>query len=261
MADTLKAGESLHVGQELRSANGKYQLILQGDGNLVLYEPGQVPVWATGTWTLPQLLRPTRLDMQADGNIVLYTAFNYVAWSPNIHGRGGDRLVLQPDRNVVVYTPGGEPVWATDTWVRPTPHEPREIIYRETTEVGWAKRMDTEAKLFRDGTLLVSTKSTCQAPFSGLKGRVLVVAIDAQSRVIWASQTLYCQTMCALFDPSCPSFGTDTFQEKWPDRIGELAVRLDIFQSDNAIYDRMRQAFREILETIDEIKDVLPFWK
>jgi hypothetical protein len=32
MADTLKAGESLRVGQELRSANGKYLLILQGDG-------------------------------------------------------------------------------------------------------------------------------------------------------------------------------------------------------------------------------------
>jgi hypothetical protein len=260
MGDTLKAGESLRVGQELRSANGMYQLILQGDGNLVLYEPGG-PVWATDTWTLPQLLRPTRLDMQTDGNVVLYNDFNYVGWSPNIYGKGGDRLVVQDDRNVVVYTSSGAPVWATDTWVRPAPRPMGEIVHRDTAEVGWGKKMDTEAKLFSDGTLLVSTKSSCMAPFSGLKGRVLVVAIDAQSRVIWASQTLYCQTMCALFDPSCPSVGTDTFQEKWPEKIGELAVRLDVFQSDNAIYDRMRQAIRETLEFINEIKDVLPFWK
>ena len=46
--DVLRAGESLGIDQKLTSSNGKYSLIMQGDGNLVLYAPSR-PVWATRT--------------------------------------------------------------------------------------------------------------------------------------------------------------------------------------------------------------------
>jgi len=39
---------------------GATALVLQSDGNLVLYDgaPGQNPIWATGTWNLPADRRP-----------------------------------------------------------------------------------------------------------------------------------------------------------------------------------------------------------
>jgi hypothetical protein len=259
MGDTMKRGDSLHVGAQLQSANGKYRLVMQGDGNLVLYAP-EGPVWDTGTWALPEPLRPTRLDFQTDGNLVLYNNFNYVGWSPNIYDRtdfrGGDHLVLQDDRNLVVYRPDNSPVWDTHTWI-PAGAAPHEIVHQETEEVGWAKKMSTEAKLFRDGTLAVDTKAECGAWVSGLRGRVLVMAIDSQARVIWVSKELQCQTACSIFDPSCPSITKTHFDEKWPSLIGELAVRLDIFQADNVNYDQFRKSIRESLEFIKEIAPVL----
>jgi hypothetical protein len=85
----------------------------------------------------------------------------------------------------------------------------------------------------------------------------LEVAIDAQGRIIWASTTLECQTSCALFDPSCPSTTTTQFQEKWPELVGERAVRLDVFHSDNGIYDRMQEAIKETLKTVAEFAPLL----
>jgi hypothetical protein len=258
MSDTLKPGDSLHVGQSLTSANGRYRLVMQADGNLVLYQP-EGPVWDTGTWQLPPLLRPTRLDFQADQNIVLYNNFNYVGWSPNIYGQGGDRLILQDDRNLVVYRADNTPVWDTHTGIAPVPTQ-QEITHHESAEVGWNKKLHTDAKLFRDGTLQVTTKAECGAWVSGLRGTVLVVAIDSEARIIWASTTLRCQTACSIFDPTCPSFNTTHFTEKWPDLIGQYAVRLDIFQADNAIYDQFRKAIRESLEYITEIAPALASW-
>lgn len=113
-------GRSLATGEVLRSPNRLYGLIMQGDGNLVLYADGQnltTPVWATNTWTLPLSLRPNRADMQGDGNLVLYNGVNYPSWASGTDGNPGARLVLQDDRNLVIYTGDGRPVWASGTHV------------------------------------------------------------------------------------------------------------------------------------------------
>lgn len=65
----LRAGETLHVGEQRFSPDGKHRLILQGDGNLVLYGPGGAVRWAsytqgTGNYAV----------MQGDGNFVVYSA-------------------------------------------------------------------------------------------------------------------------------------------------------------------------------------------
>ena len=48
--DRLASGQELGVGGELQSNNGWLRLVLQGDGNLVLYRV-QVwsPLWASNT--------------------------------------------------------------------------------------------------------------------------------------------------------------------------------------------------------------------
>ena len=117
--DVLRAGEGLGIDQKLTSSNGKYTLIMQGDGNLVLYTESNAPVWSTRT----QGKGAVRASLQDDGNLVLYTKeqdrwFHKDAaaavWASHTSGENV-RLVLQDDRNVVIYTSDGRALWASGT--------------------------------------------------------------------------------------------------------------------------------------------------
>lgn len=114
---SLNAGQSLGVGQELKSDNGKYTLTLQQDGNLVLSE-GRSAVWAAGT----DGSGAVRANVQEDGNFVLYKGDNSPVWASETSGNSGVRLTVQDDRNVVLYA-GDKPVWASNS-VAPKAAEP-----------------------------------------------------------------------------------------------------------------------------------------
>ncbi len=64
---TLKTGEFLY------SEDGLYKLVLQSDGNLVLYK-NYTPVWDTKT----NSSKPNKLVLQSDGNLVLYKNYTPV---------------------------------------------------------------------------------------------------------------------------------------------------------------------------------------
>ena len=117
--DVLRAGESLGIDQKLTSSNGKYTLIMQGDGNLVLYTESNTPVWATKT----DGKGAVRASLQNDGNLVLYTKeverrFRrdepVAVWASQTRGENV-RLILQDDRNLVIYTSDGRELWASGT--------------------------------------------------------------------------------------------------------------------------------------------------
>jgi len=97
---TLQSGQSLGVGQELKSDNGAYTLTLQDDGNLVLSEGGQA-VWAAGT----NGSGANRAEVQADGNFVIYKDSDAV-WASQTAGNDGASLSVQDDRNVVLSAGG-----------------------------------------------------------------------------------------------------------------------------------------------------------
>lgn len=59
--------------------SGASQLVLQRDGNLVLYTNANKPVWSTGTQWVGQ--GPYRLELQADRNLVLRDGKRNVIWS------------------------------------------------------------------------------------------------------------------------------------------------------------------------------------
>ena len=68
MPSTLGPNQVLGINQSLFSPNGQFELIMQSDGNLVLYRvANQHPLWATGTKGQDVL----RAIMQSDGNLVL----------------------------------------------------------------------------------------------------------------------------------------------------------------------------------------------
>ncbi|MDL2079000.1 NBR1-Ig-like domain-containing protein [Streptomyces sp. GXMU-J15] len=110
--DRLHADQRLGTGEELTSGNGRVRLVMQGDGNLVLYRTDDgAPLWATDTWQQPA----THAVMQGDGNFVLYTDEEKPLWASGTDGNPGAWLVLQDDGNLVVYAASGAALWASGT--------------------------------------------------------------------------------------------------------------------------------------------------
>ncbi|MFI5953051.1 hypothetical protein [Cryptosporangium sp. NPDC051539] len=109
MTDQLHPGENFAVGGELLSGDQESRLVLQGDGNLVLYRASGAARWATATST------GTTAVMQTDGNFVVYGAAGQAVWATGTDGHPGAFLVLQDDGNLVVYRPGGTALWASNT--------------------------------------------------------------------------------------------------------------------------------------------------
>ena len=121
MRDTLRAGESLEQGQRITSDNNGYRLIMQSDGNLVLYcSEHMVPqnaIWSSNIYNKSPFVGPYRLVMQDDGNLVVYDTHNRAIWASGTHHRGvrPRRLVMQDDGNLVIYDGDNYPTWASDT--------------------------------------------------------------------------------------------------------------------------------------------------
>ena len=111
MTDRLNSGESLQINESLGSSNGQYSLTLQADGNLVLYESGGQPVWASGT----DGQDVSTANLQTDGNFVLSSSAGAAVWASGTNGNDGASLVLQDDRNLVIYGSDGSPLWATNS--------------------------------------------------------------------------------------------------------------------------------------------------
>jgi pimeloyl-ACP methyl ester carboxylesterase len=108
---TLSPDTALHPGDSLASSNGLYHLVYQGDGNLVLYDDGGRPLWASHT----DGSAPGVAVMQGDGNFVIYNGYSDPIWHTATHGYGGAYLEVGNDGNVVIYDASGSPLWATGT--------------------------------------------------------------------------------------------------------------------------------------------------
>lgn len=105
-------GSAIGPGQSVASCSGRFSLVHQTDGNVVLYDnPIGVALWSSGT----DGRSTDALVMQQDGNLVLYAPGGIPVWSSGTNGNLGPYLVVQDDGNVVIYRPGGVAVWATDT--------------------------------------------------------------------------------------------------------------------------------------------------
>jgi len=108
LRDKLPAGARLVPGQSLISADGRYRLVYQADGNLVLYDDVErTAPWSSGT----PGLTAGQVVMQTDGNFVLYDGANRPRWMSGTPAYANTKLVLQTDGNLVVYTPDGQAPW------------------------------------------------------------------------------------------------------------------------------------------------------
>jgi hypothetical protein len=110
MADRLNPNDDLVGIGSITSQNGRSELVMQGDGNLVLYRGGKAR-WATNS----NGKVVSRAIMQGDGNFVLYGPGGAPIWATGTARHPGAGLILQDDGNVVIYNSGGKALWATNT--------------------------------------------------------------------------------------------------------------------------------------------------
>jgi hypothetical protein len=108
-SDRLLPGETLQAGQSISA--GRDILTMQGDGNLVLYAPGGIPIWASNTAGS----EGAQLVMQTDGNLVVAGPGGRPLWAAGTGGHIGSVLILQVDGDAVIDAPGNVVLWSTNT--------------------------------------------------------------------------------------------------------------------------------------------------
>ncbi|MBP0715989.1 S8 family serine peptidase [Burkholderia sola] len=186
----------LSINQSACSPSGKVCLVMQGDGNLVLYpSTGGQALWATGT----QGTGATRAVMQADGNLALYTAANKAVWSTQTNNPG-TFLAVQDDGNVVAYWP--RPIWHSQTSDLASATGENAVIFGPGTQltVGQCYAVGAFCLVFQADGNLVLYKNRANAVWnSGTYGRGAVRAIlqpdgnlviyNSSGVALWATHT------------------------------------------------------------------------
>lgn len=90
---------------------GKSLLIMQTDGNLVLYDENRIARWWTGTQGNPGAYA----YFQTDGNLVVYSANHRALRASGTCCHAGWKLHVQADGNMVIYAPVWVAQWYTNT--------------------------------------------------------------------------------------------------------------------------------------------------
>lgn len=105
----LLPNQVLGVDQGVSSCDGRFTLVQQGDGNLVLYQAGGGALWSTVT----SGSQGRATVMQEDGNLVSYTPDSKPVWFSKTSGNPGAWLAIQDDGNLVIYA--GKAIWSSGT--------------------------------------------------------------------------------------------------------------------------------------------------
>lgn len=107
----MGADEVLYGDEALYSCDGRFALVMQTDGNLVIYQVGTpTALWSTGTYGNSG----AAMVMQSGGNLVVYGASGRALWNSQTNGYAGAGLAMQDDGNLVVYWDGW-PLWNSGT--------------------------------------------------------------------------------------------------------------------------------------------------
>lgn len=109
-SETLPPDTFLYGDDYVDSVNNGFRLIMQLDGNLVLYQ-GSQPIWNTGTVSG----NPGWAVMQADGNLVVYNGSNVPIWATGTAGNSGAYLAVLDNGTLMLFNSSGYPLWFSNS--------------------------------------------------------------------------------------------------------------------------------------------------
>ena len=111
--------ERIFPGEAIYSPNGTHELVLEPDGNLVIYDL----VNGSDEWSTDTQGDPNRLVLQNDGNLVLYGTNDVSLWASHTRGEGANELDLTNDGELRLLNPSGYVVWKANSYV------PGEVVH------------------------------------------------------------------------------------------------------------------------------------
>jgi hypothetical protein len=169
-AGAIALGTRMTPGQSVLSANGSHQLVMQSDGNLVVYSSD-----GRALWTSRSAGRGAAFVAGADGNLAVVDRTGHPVWTSATGRKGAGRLLVQNDGNVVLYRNSGGVLWATrsiDPFPAPIP--------------GRTPSMMRRGQALSSGQNLVSSNQRYSAVLQA-DGNFVV---SRPGRVLWASNSM-----------------------------------------------------------------------
>ncbi|TVZ56762.1 D-mannose binding lectin [Lutibacter sp. Hel_I_33_5] len=112
---SLSSNKELKKGEFIVSPDGSFKLIMQDDGNLVIYNMFKKATWSSKT----SRKSGVKLRMRDDGILTVYKKDNSHAWSSgkkkDAKPKGKYVLKMQDDGNAVVYDKKNKAIWSSKT--------------------------------------------------------------------------------------------------------------------------------------------------
>lgn len=186
VSSVLLPGQYLKAGQYRRSQNGVYTLIMQTDGNAVLYK-GRTALWSTQTNR-----KASSLVMQRDGNLVVISGRTPV-WSSGTHGSTNAFLAVQNDSNLVIYNVRKKPVWHRNMVISSLyggrALKPGQALYSYNRVYRVQMQGDGNLVLVRGKKPLWSTRTISKGAFAVMQTDGNFVVYSAAKKPLWHSKT------------------------------------------------------------------------
>jgi hypothetical protein len=255
MGDVLNADELLNVNDKLTSNNGKVTLVMQDDGNLVLYrQDNGKALWASHTQRKPV----NRAIMQGDGNFVCYNAVGHAYWATGTWDHPGSHIVLQDDGNLVVYQ-DQTPLWASNTvqdWGNPG--HPGDADSGDA-HVGTGNWMHSWASFNpTSGVISGKTRTWCTVALRGFTGSVVPILLDQGGMPIWPNTVPDAKHQYGV-DGSAIPFKTHDRTDNWwnqvPSDVAQRAAKLEFLH----FYDPKNRLLVDLEIAKKTIEDIRQF--
>ncbi|XP_037040306.1 uncharacterized protein LOC119077261 [Bradysia coprophila] len=108
-----EAGQEIAIGTRCVGQHGFF--VFQLDGNAVIYDVNNVPLWNTATSGIGH-----SFVFETNGNLAMYSSTGSQVWNSASSNMGASLLVFQEDRNLVIYNTANTPavaLWNSRTFV------------------------------------------------------------------------------------------------------------------------------------------------
>ncbi len=188
VSSLLTPGQYLKPGQYRRSQNGAYTLVMQTDGNAVLYK-GKTALWGTMTNR-----KASTLMMQRDGNLVVISGRTAV-WATNTAGSTNAFLAVQNDSNLVIYNVRKKAVWHRNMVIGTLGSgrvlKSGQALYSPNRIFRLQMQGDGNAVIVKNGkTPIWSTKTISKGAYAVMQVDGNFVVYSAAKKALWHSKTI-----------------------------------------------------------------------